>query len=168
MKNLLLLVSLALAFASPTFAQKTSLEWFHEGCDALLAHKIKESIPPYQKALDLEKRERKLEKKLWYLLVQNLAVSYGMTGEIKKSMAVLKYGIKHEPTYPVFYYTMACGYGEIDDEDNAIKYLRLAYKYKANMLEGEPFPNPETDSSFAKLRNSEKFKKAIVEMKGRN
>ena len=61
---------------------------------------------------------------------------------------------------------MACGYGELGDEDNAIKYLRLAYERKANMLEGEQFPDPTRDSSFAKFRESEKFNKAVEEMKG--
>ena len=41
----------------------------------------------------------------------------------------------------------------------------LAFKNKANMIEGETFPNPETDSSFARLMKRETFKKAIAEMK---
>ena len=85
------------------------------------------------------------------MLVDNLAIAYGITGDIKESQAVLEYGIKLEPEYPMFYYNMACGYGELDDEDNAIKYLRLAFKYKANMIEGERLPNPDTDSSFKKF-----------------
>ena len=32
------------------------------------------------------------------------------------------------------------------------------------MIPGERFPNPETDSSFAKFRDSEKFQKAVAEM----
>jgi len=40
----------------------------------------------------------------------------------------------------------------------------LAFKYKANMIAGERFPNPDTDSSFAKFRDSEKFKKAVVDV----
>ena len=43
--------------------------------------------------------------------------------------------------------------------------IRLAFKHKANMIAGERFPNPETDSSFAKFRDSEKFNKAVAEMK---
>jgi hypothetical protein len=57
--------------------------------------------------------------------------------------------------------TVACGYGEFGDEDNAIKWLRLAFKYKANMLPGERFPNPEADSSFEKFRESNKFKRRL-------
>jgi hypothetical protein len=80
-------------------------------------------------------------------------------------MVVFEYGIKEEPTYPMFYYNMACGYGEMDDEENAIKYLRPAFKYKVNMIKGETLPDPATDSSFKRLMKSERFRKAIAEMK---
>lgn len=168
MKKLLILIAGMFIFASCTAAQKTSLDYAAEGSKYYLEGEYKKAIPPYQKALDLEKKERKLPKNLWLVVVDNLAIAYGITGDIKKSMAVLNYGIEKEPTYPMFYYNMACGYGEINDEDNAINYLRLAYKYKANMIKGERFPNPETDSSFEKFLDSEKFMTAIAEMKSSN
>jgi hypothetical protein len=37
---------------------------------------------------------------------------------------------------------------------------------KTNIPPGERLPEPETDSSFAKFRDSEKFRKAVAEMKG--
>jgi|SRR5436190_11356941 len=165
MKNVPFLLACALLFAMPALAQKTSMDYLGEGSRYYIAGEYKKAIPPYQKALDLEKKERKLEKKFFFVLVDNLAIAYGITGDIKSSMATCEYGIKEEPAYPIFYYNMACGYGELGDEDNAIKYLRLAFKYKANMIEGEHFPNPETDSSFAKFRDSANFKKAIADMK---
>lgn len=146
-------------------AQKSSMEYLQEGSVYYLNHDYKNAIKPYQKALDLEKKERKLERKFWIVLVDNLGMAYGITGDVKSSFGVFEYGISVEPTYPLFYYNMACGYGELGDEDNAIKWLRPAFKNKANMMEGERFPNPETDSSFAKFREREKFQKAIAEMK---
>lgn len=166
MKNLLLIIACAVVFVLPAAAQKTSLQYVAEGSRAYLEGNYTRAIPPYQKALDLEKKERKLEKNIWIVLVDNLAMAYGISGDIKNSMSVLEYGISKEPTYPLFYYNMACGYGELNDEDNAIKWLRPAFKYKANMIPGEHLPNPETDSSFEKFSDSEKFKKAIVDMKG--
>jgi len=144
---------------------KTSLQYAAEGSKYYLEGEFTKAIPPYQKAVDLEKKERKLAKPFWLAVVDNLGMAYGITGDIKKSMEVLEYGIKEEPTYPMFYHNMACGYGELDDEDNAIKYLRPAFKYKANMIEGERFPNPETDSSFKRLMQRETFRKALAEMK---
>ena len=97
--------------------------------------------------------------------MDNLGMAYGITGDIKSSHAVFEYGISKEPTYPLFHYNMACGYGELGDEENAIKHLRNAFKNKANMIAGERFPDPMTDSSFEKFRDSEKFKKSVAEMK---
>lgn len=165
MKQLLLLAACFALFTSVTSAQKTSMDYLIEGSQFYMNGDYKNAIPPYQKALDLEKKERKLERKFWIVLVDNLGMAYGITGDIKSSFAVFDYGISVEPTYPLFYYNMACGYGELGDEDNAIKWLRPAFKYKANMMAGERFPNPETDSSFAKFRESEKFRKAIADMK---
>jgi tetratricopeptide (TPR) repeat protein len=143
---------------------KTSMEYLAEGSKYYMAGDYKRAIGPYQKALDLEKQQQKLPRNLWIVLLDNLGMAYGITGDIKASFGVFEYGIGKEPTYPLFYYNMACGYGELGDEDNAIKYLRLAFKHRSNVLEGTRFPNPETDSSFAKFRNSDKFKKALKEM----
>ena len=159
--------ALLLLAASGAFAQsKTSMQYLAEGSKYYINGDYKRAIPPYQKALDLEKQERKLERKFWIVLVDNLAMAYGISGDIKNSQAVLEYGISKEPTYPLFYYNMACGYGELGDEAGAIEFLRPAFKNRSNMLEGEPFPDPMTDSSFEKFKDSEKFKKAINEMKG--
>ena len=166
MKKLLLLIPVCiLLLASVSSAQKTSFEYLAEGSRYYMEGDYKRAIPPYRKALDLEKKERKLEKKFWIVLVDNLGMAYGITGDIDSSFAVFDYGISVEPTYPLFYYNIACGHGELGDEENAIKYLRLAYKYKDNMIKGERLPDPMNDSSFARFRDSEAFKKAVKEMK---
>ena len=158
-------VILAAGFSLAFSQTKTSMDYLGEASRYYMEGEYKKAIPLYQKALDMEKKERKLKKEFWLVMVDNLAISYGITGDVEKSMAVLEYGIKQEPTYPMFYYNMACGYGETDDEDNAIKHLRLAFKYKDNMIKGEKFPNPETDSSFKRLMKKETFRKALAEMK---
>ena len=165
MKILVLLFAFCLILSGTAVAQKTSLDYVAEGSRSYLERDYKAAIPPYQKALDLEKQERKLEKKWWIVLVDNLGMAYGITGDIKSSMSVFEYGIANEPTYPLFYYNMACGYGELGDEANAIKFLQPAYKYKKNMLDGERLPDPLTDSSFSRFADSETFKKAVKEMK---
>lgn len=142
----------------------TSLELVAEGSKYYMAGDYKRAIGPYRQALELEKKERELERKFWIVLVDNLGMAYGITGDIQASQEVLQYGISQEPTYPLFYYNMACGYGELADEENALKYLRLAFKHKANMIAGEKLPDPMNDSSFAKFRDRESFKRAVGEM----
>jgi tetratricopeptide (TPR) repeat protein len=165
MKKLLLVVPCFVLLVSFASAQKSSMDYLQEGSAFYLNRDYKNAIKPYQKALDLEKRERKLRKELWIVLVDNLGMAYGITGDIKSSFSVFEYGVSVDPTYPIFYYNIACGHGELGDEDNAIKWLRSAFKYEANMIAGERFPDPETDSSFTKFRDSEKFRTAIKEMK---
>ncbi len=62
----------------------------------------------------------------------------------------------------------ARGYGGLGEEDNAIKYLRDAFKYKANLTEGVRLPDPMTDASFEKFHKSEKFRKAVAEMRSQD
>lgn len=144
---------------------KTSQDYLNDGNAAFKAKDYKAAIVPYQKALDMEKQDQKLEKKWWFILIDNLSIAYGITGDIKSSRATIEYGLSKETTYPFFYYNLADTYGEEGDEDNAIKNLQLAYKYKANVLPGEHLPDATTDSSFQKFSGSEKFKSALAEMK---
>ena len=109
--------------------QKTSFEYMREGSAAFRAGAFAKAIVPFQKALDLEKQNPKLEKNLWFALIDNLAMAQGITGDLKNSRLTLEYGISKEAQYPMFFYTMANTYGEEDDEPNAVKYLRLAFNY---------------------------------------
>jgi hypothetical protein len=47
-----------------------------------------------------------LEEKLWYVLVDNLAMAYGITNDLENSQKVVAYGISRDPSYPLFYYNM--------------------------------------------------------------
>lgn len=145
--------------------QRTSFEYMRDGSAAFLNGSYDKAIEPFQKALDLEKQDRKLEKNLWFALIDNLAMAYGITGDLKNSRLTLEYGISKEPEYPMFYYIMANTYGEENDEPNAIKYLRIAFKHQKNMVAGEAFPDPLVDDSFKNFADSPTFKKAVVEMK---
>ena len=145
--------------------QMTSLDYLREGSSFYQAKNYEKAVVPFQVALDLEKKERQLDKALWFMLIDNLAMSYGLKGDIKRSQEVVDYGIQQDPTYPFFYYIKACGFGQTEDEDNATKYLRLAFKNKDNLIKGETFPDPATDSSFKGLMKREKFQKAVAEMK---
>lgn len=141
------------------------MELMRLGSSYYLKHDYEKAIVPYQKALDLEKENRTLNKTLWKVLVDNLGMSYGITGELDKAKEVFEYGISKDPDYPMFYYNMACTYGEKEDMDKAIKYLKLAFDRRENMIVGEKMPNPATDSSFARFMNDEKFKTALKELK---
>jgi tetratricopeptide (TPR) repeat protein len=136
-----------------------------EGSEYYLRHDFERAVGPYQKALDLEKEKRTLDKNLWYVLVDNLGMAYGISGDLDKAKETFAYGIEKEPDYPMFYYNMACTYGEKDDMDKAIEYLKLAFARSENMIPGEKIPNPATDSSFQRFVDEQKFIAAVKELK---
>ena len=131
-----------------------------------LVGNYRRAIPPYQKALDREKANRTLGQNLWRVLVDNLGMAYGISGDLKKAKETFEYGLSKDPKYPMFHYNMACTYGEMKDPDNAIVYLKQAFENKNNMIRGEKMPNPWTDSSFQRFMDNERFVTALREITG--
>ena len=97
-------------------------------------------------------------------MVDNLGMSYGISGDNKKAKEIFEYGLSKDDTYPMFYYNLACAYAEMKDLDNAIVNLKRAFEYKENMIPGEQMPNPETDDSFSRYLKSEKFRRVVEEL----
>jgi tetratricopeptide (TPR) repeat protein len=118
----------------------------------------------YQRVVDQEKQERTLSETEWRVAVDNLAMAYGISGDFDRAEATLRYGIAEDPTYPMFYYNLACTHAEKDDLPNAIAALKKAYALKQNMIEGEEIPDPRSDSSFAKYRTNATFQAALREI----
>lgn len=135
-----------------------------EGSASFLKGDYKSAIKPYQKALDLEDKYPTLEKSIWRVLVDNLGMSYGISGDLKKAKETFEYGLSKDPDYPMFHYNMACTFAEMNDENNAIVYLKTAFKNKENMIAGEVMPDPSNDSSFTRFMNDEKFLTALKEI----
>jgi tetratricopeptide (TPR) repeat protein len=142
-------------------SQANSTSYMMEGSKYFLNNQFDKAIGPYQKALDLEKIDRKLESKLWRVLIDNLGMAYGITGDLKFAQEVFKYGISKDPTYPIFYYNMACTYAERNDLDNTMKYLKTAFEYKQDIIAGEQMPDPRKDDSFQRFMQNEKFRRLI-------
>jgi len=138
-------------------AQRSSMELVQQGSLFYIQHDYKGAIGPYSQALELEKVNPKLEKVVWYVLIDNLGMSYGATGNLQKAKEIFDYGVSKEPAYPLFYYNLACTYAEMGDATEAENYLKKAFEYKANVLPGERMPDPRTDDSFTKLMKNKEF-----------
>jgi tetratricopeptide (TPR) repeat protein len=138
-----------------------------EGSRFYLVGNYKKAIPPYQKALDREKANRTLSQSLWRVLVDNLGMSYGISGDLDKAKDTFEYGLSKDPKYPMFHYNMACTYAEMNDVDKTIEYLKQAFEYKGNMIKGERFPDPWGDDSFQRFMNNDKFVNALKELTGK-
>jgi tetratricopeptide (TPR) repeat protein len=147
--------------------QRSSLELAAEGSRLYIQRDFKGAIGLYFQALELEKANPKLEKSLWYVLIDNLGMSYGITGDLQKAKETFDYGVNKDPTYPIFYYNLACTYAEMGKATEAGDYLKKAFEYKANVLPGENMPDPRKDDSFKKLMRNKEFQE-LVEALGRS
>ncbi len=137
--------------------QRSSLELVEQASRLYLLHDYRGAIGPYSQALELERVDPKLDKSVWYVLIDNLGMSYGITVDLVKAKETLEYGVSKDPTYPLFHYNLACTYAEMGDTTEAGNYLKKAFDYKANVLPGESIPDPLKDESFKKLMKSREF-----------
>lgn len=118
----------------------------------------------YARALELEKQSPRLPRDLWRLLVDNLTMAYGISGDLKRAKETAEYGLSKDPDYPMFHYLLANTYAEAGDLDNTILYLKQAFARRQNMIPGERMPDPATDDSFKRFMTNEKFLAALKEI----
>lgn len=144
--------------ASPASA---SFDYWVKGGAAFEAADYPKAIDAYQKAFDLEKAQRQLKPDYWRVLIDNLGMAYGISGKLDKAQEILRYGIAQEPTYPMFYYVLACIDAERGDMDKTMENLTTAFKYRANVIQGEKMPDPKADDSFQRFMKNEKFRKLV-------
>jgi tetratricopeptide (TPR) repeat protein len=138
--------------------QQTIRDNFFYGTVAYNKNNYPLAIRYYEMALEAEKIKSELQKELWYALVDNLTMAYGLSGNLQKARATADYGLTKDPEYPLFYYNQACTSAEEGDLESALRHLEGAFKYKTNMLKGEKFPDPAKDNSFKKFLNDKRFK----------
>jgi predicted Zn-dependent protease len=111
----------------------------------------------FQKARDLQKGGKELSTVQDRILTDQLVMSYGITGELKKARTLLNEAIGKDPDYPLNYYNLACAYAEEGDKAKALTNLQLAFDRRANILKGEQMPDPRADSSFQKYVRDAEF-----------
>jgi tetratricopeptide (TPR) repeat protein len=134
-----------------------ALKLWCEGAVLWRAENFSGAIKPFSKLYDMEKKERTLSQSPWRVMIDNLGIGYGMSGDLKKAKSVFEYGISQDPDYPMFYYNLACTYAEMKDEATALKYLQEAFARKANIIVGETMPDPLKDDSFARFLGDPNF-----------
>src|SRR5947209_6008730 len=135
-----------------------------DGTMAYLDKDFATAADQLQKALDMEKQKRTIERSEFRLLIDNLTISYRFIQNPAKSKEVLDYGLAQDPEYPLFHYDMACYYGTQNNMNQALDELRLAYKYKANLSTSDHMSDPLQDSCFGKFLKNKKFTQAVQEM----
>ena len=82
--------------AQPTSKEKLAketMQYVSQGSAAYLKRDYKQAIHFYSQALELEKREPTLDKNIWRVLIDNLGMSYGISGDNKKAKEIFEYGV---------------------------------------------------------------------------
>lgn len=143
-----------------------SMLLFQQGSRYFLAHQYRQAIAPYQKAFEIEKSTPTLEKNLWRVLVDNLGMAYGISGDLTNARETLSYGVSKDPDYPLFYYNLACVTAEKGDRPDTENYLKLAFERRDNVIPGETFPDARVDDSFQKLLLQKEFRQFVNSLYG--
>jgi tetratricopeptide (TPR) repeat protein len=143
-----------------------SMMLFREGSRYFVARQYREAIAPYQKAFEIEKSTPTLNKNLWRVLIDNLSISYGITGDLARARETLKYGVSKDSDYPLFYYNLACVAAEKGDLPDTENYLKLAFERRENVISGETFPDARVDDSFQKLLLQKEFRQFLNSLYG--
>lgn len=97
-------------------------------------------------------------------LVDQLSMSYGLSGDMTRSRKVNEDAAARDPDYPIYYYDLACVDAEKGNADAARAHLQQAFDRRRNVLPGETFPDPATDDSFAKLKDDKSFSDFITQL----
>ena len=110
----------------------------------------------YEKALALA--DQTADPIKWRrVTTDQLSMSYGMSGDLKRSREVNEAAILKDPTYPLYYYNLACADAEAGNATAARTHLQQASDRRANTLKGETFPDPTKDDSILKLKDNKPF-----------
>jgi predicted Zn-dependent protease len=126
--------------------------------------KFREAAGFFERAHQLEKAGSKLSLKQHRIIIDQLAMAYGISGDLKKSHVVLDEAIRSDPEYPMNYYNLACAFAEEDEKGKVLANLTLAFRYKSHVLDGEHMPDPRLDESFQKYAKDEDFIKLMADL----
>ena len=123
-----------------------------------VAHDYAAAAAYYQQSLNLVSASDGPEQRDFArLLTDQLSMSYGISGNLKRSRAINEAAIAADPDYPLYYYNLACADAESGDATAAQKHLQQAFDRRANTLKGEHMPDPTQDDSILKLKKDKSF-----------
>jgi tetratricopeptide (TPR) repeat protein len=143
----------------------TVLEDFGYGSYYFLKKDYLNAAKHYERLLRREDSGSALNRNSWRVLIDQLGMSYGLSGELAKAKDLFEWAIMQDAEYPMFYYNLACTFAEMGDPEQALSNLRLAFRYKTNMLPKETFPDPKSDDSFKKYRRNKQFWTELEKLK---
>ncbi len=122
------------------------------------------SAEEYTTILKLDESQKKLTEDQRRHVINGQGVGFALGGNLAKAKEIYEHAIKADPDYAMYWYNLACVYAEQGELEPALEKLQDAWKRRKNVLEGEPFPDPRKDSSFARYLNDKRFQEAVRDM----
>jgi predicted Zn-dependent protease len=126
--------------------------------------KFADAIGPFEKARELEANGIKLNSDQHRILLDQLVMAYGTSGNLKKVHSLLDDAIRQDPDYPLNYYNLACAFAEEGDKPKMLANLSLAFQHKDHVLKGEQMPDPRSDDSFQSYVHDADFVKLMKQL----
>lgn len=126
--------------------------------------KFADAVLPFEKALQLESGGEWLTSDQHRILVDQLVIAYGISGNLKKVHTVLDDAIRQDPDYPLNYYNLACAFAEEGEKAKMLTNLSIAFQHKDHVLKGEQMPDPRSDDSFLKYVHDVEFIKLMKQI----
>jgi len=123
--------------------------------------KYPDSVGPFEKARSLERAGTKLSSDQHRIVVDQLVMAYGISGQLRKVHELLDEATAQDPDYPLNYYNLACAFAEEGNKGKALANLAIAFQHKDQVLKGEQMPDPRSDSSFQKYVRDDDFLKLM-------
>lgn len=148
-----------------TSAPSTGFDYYHKGHLLYLRKDYRGAASALAAALELERRERRLDTATWRGLVSNLIDSYGASGDAARAKEVMDYGAQADPAYATFQLALARYYARLGDLDNAIAHLEKAAPLPKEGRFATARYDPAQDPAFDKFRKDERFRKALKALK---
>ncbi|MEF3279841.1 MAG: tetratricopeptide repeat protein [Elusimicrobiota bacterium] len=117
----------------------------------------RESINYYEKTLELQRKENKLDRYHHISVIDNLGMSYFIMRDYKAAILKFDMGLEKFRDYPTFYYNKARVYSKMGNYELAILNLKLAIKNRDKLINNEKLPDPFKDPVFSKIKNEKRF-----------
>jgi CHAT domain-containing protein/tetratricopeptide (TPR) repeat protein len=127
-------------------------------------HDYPRALDAYQKVLSHDPATvPQLQRRI---ATDRIGMVYGMSGQLDKAESWYKNAIAADPTYPHYYYNLACSYAEKNDLKNTLANLELALQHRNSASADDTLPNPATDDSFQKYLHNPQFAALLAKFNG--
>jgi hypothetical protein len=88
-------------------------------------------------------------------------MAYGISRDLNRAEETLNYGVSQDPTYPMFYYNLACVSAGRNDMNRTMEFLRKAFSCKANVIPSESMPDLRKDDSLKAFMADQRFQEFL-------